>query len=79
MSATTLKAGALVEDAPKKITASRGVARKQALKIADQLGTASLAWLLVKRHKIAFLTAGNVVLVLNWVFPAWTELVKSFI
>lgn len=79
MSATTLKAGALIEDAPQKITASRGVARKQVLKIADQLGTPSLVWLLVKRHKVAFLAAGNVVLVLNWAFPAWTELVKSII
>lgn len=74
-----LKAGALLEDAPKTITPSKGTAKKQCLKIADQLGTGSLVWLLVKRHKVALLALGNVVLVLNWAFPEWPQLVRSLI
>lgn len=56
---------------------SKGTAKRAAIKIADQLNTSSLVWLLVKRHKVAILAVGNIVLVLNWVFPAWPELVRS--
>lgn len=58
---------------------SKGVAKKAAVKVAGQLNTGSLIWLLVKRHKVGLLALGNVVLVLNWVFPEWTELLKSVI
>lgn len=47
------------------------------LKIADQLGTHSLIWLLVKRHKVAILATGNVVLVLNWAIPEWPTILRS--
>lgn len=76
---SSLKAGALIEDAPKTITPSKGTAKKQCLKIANQLNTSSLIWLLVKRHKVAILALGNVVLLLNWVFPEWPQLVRSLI
>lgn len=56
---------------------SRGSTKKVALKVADQLNTGSLVWLLVKRHKVAILAIGNIVLVLNWAVPAWPEIVKS--
>lgn len=53
-------------------------ARKMALKVAEQVGTPSLIWLLAKRHKVALLAIGNVILLLNWIFPFWTELVTGF-
>lgn len=53
--------------------------RDAALKIAGQVGTPSLLWLLVKRHKVAILAAGNIVLVLNWAFPEWPQLVLGLI
>ncbi len=48
------------------------------LKVASNLKTSSLIWLLVKRHKVALLAIGNIVLLLNWAIPAWPEIVKSF-
>jgi len=48
-----------------------------ALKYASELHTSSLIWLLIKRHKVGILAAGNVILVLNWAFPQWIELVRS--
>lgn len=74
-----LKGGALIEDAPKTISPTKGTAKRTAIKIADQLNTSSLVWLLVKRHKVALLALGNVVLVLNWAFPEWPQLVRSLI
>jgi len=47
------------------------------IKIAEQLSTYSLIWLLVKRHKVAILAAGNVVLVLNYAIPAWPTILRS--
>lgn len=49
-----------------------------ALKIAERAGTPSLVWLLVKRHKVAILVTGNIILVLNWVFPPWAWIVSDF-
>lgn len=53
--------------------------RATAKKIAERVGTPSLIWLLVKRHKIGLLVIGNVILILNWVFPPWTEIAKSLV
>lgn len=51
--------------------------KRVAVKAAEQLSTLGLLWIVVKRHKVGLLAIGNVVLVLNWVFPEWIELVKS--
>lgn len=58
---------------------SKNTAKRQLLKVANELGTLSLLWLVVKRHKVVLLSVGNIVLVLNWVMPSWTEIVKSII
>lgn len=58
---------------------SRDISKKVLLHGASGLSTPSLLWLLVKRHEVAILATGNIVLVLNWAVPAWTEIVKSFI
>jgi len=50
-----------------------------ALKMASQLSTSSLLWLVVKRHKVGLLAIGNVVLVLNWAFPEWPQLVLGLV
>lgn len=50
-----------------------------AVKAASSLSTGSLVWLLVKRHKVGILAFGNIVLVLNWAFPAWTSVIGSFV
>lgn len=54
--------------------ASKTAGNKTAVKIADQVGTPSLLWLLVKRHKVALLAIGNIILVLNWILPEWTNM-----
>lgn len=51
--------------------------RQVNLQAANQLGTPSLLWLLVKRHKVAILAIGNVILVLNWAIPAWPQIIRS--
>lgn len=51
--------------------------RANRLRIANELSTLSLIWLLVRRHRVALLAVGNVVLVLNWAFPQWLELLRS--
>lgn len=63
-----------------EVTGSRKVNNKQMLvKAAGELNTSSLVWLLVKRHKIAILAAGNVVLVLNTLVPEWPTIVRSLV
>jgi len=36
-------------------------------------------WLLANKHKIVLLAVGNVILVANWVFPEWPQLVLGLI
>lgn len=48
-----------------------------AIKMAEQLSTPRLLWVLVKRHKVGLLAIGNVVLALNYIFPAWPTFVRS--
>ncbi len=73
-----VKAGDYI-DSPTKIKASKGTTKANLLKLADQLSTGAIIWLLVKRHKVGLLTIGNIILVLNWAIPAWPEIVKSLI
>ena len=47
------------------------------IKAAESVSTSRLVWILVKRHKVALLAIGNVILVLNWALPEWPEFVKS--
>jgi hypothetical protein len=42
----------------------------------DRTSTMYLLWYLVKRHRMALLVTGNIILVLNWAIPAWPEMVK---
>lgn len=57
----------------KRVTDTKAVA----IEMVNQLSTSRLLWLLVKRHKVAILATGNVILVLNWMIPAWTQIVLS--
>ena len=57
----------------KKVSNPKAVA----LKVASEVSTLSLLWLLVKRHKVALLAVGNIVLLLNWTLPQWLEIAKS--
>ena len=61
------------EVAGTKKASAKGVA----VKAAETLSTPHLLWLVVKRHKVALLAIGNVVLVLNWLVPAWPEMLRS--
>lgn len=53
--------------------------KASAAKIAERVGTARLVWLLVYRHRVGLLLIGNIVLVLNWVFPPWPQIVLGLI
>lgn len=69
--------GLKYEATPK--TSSRPNGKATAVKIAGQVGTPSLIWLLVKRHKVALLAIGNIILVLNWMLPEWPQMVLGLI
>lgn len=63
-----------------EVTGNKAVNGKRAsVKIASQLSTSALIWILVKRHKVGLLAIGNVILVLNFVFPEWTQFALSLI
>lgn len=51
--------------------------KQLAVKGAQSLSTPRLIWILAVRHKVAILAVGNVVLVLNWAFPAWFDVLRS--
>lgn len=53
--------------------------KRAAEKMAEQLGSGTLIWLLVKRHKVGLLAIGNIVLVLNWAFPLWPQLLLGLV
>lgn len=53
--------------------------KQQAIKIAGQVSTSSLVWMLVKRHKVGILAMGNIVLALNVVYPPWTDFVLGLV
>lgn len=53
--------------------------KASAAKIAERVGSARLLWLLVYRHRVGLLLIGNIVLVLNWVFPPWPQIVLGLI
>lgn len=68
------KTGALdYEETPFKIN------KKKPVKSFEQMSTGVILWKLAVRHKLFLLSLGNVILVLNWAFPEWAELVKSLI
>lgn len=77
MALTKTAGQAMQYEAAGKVSKPNGKA--MALKIAGQVGTPSLVWLLVKRHRIGILAVGNIVLVLNWAFPAWPQLVLGLV
>jgi hypothetical protein len=57
----------------KKVKDSHSVA----IKTAETLGTGTLVWMLVKRHRVGLLATTNILFVLAWVFPEWPNIVKS--
>ena len=72
-------AQAMEYEASGSTKASKGTGKRVAIKSAEQLSTARLLWIIVVRHKIFLLAIGNVILVLNYIFPAWFDLVLSLI
>lgn len=55
------------------------VAADKAIKLqaAKKLSTPRLILIVLDRHKVPLLVVGNVILVLNWVFPLWFQVVLS--
>lgn len=45
----------------------------------ERTSTAYILWYLIKRHKMALLVTGNIILVLNWAVPAWPDILKSLV
>ncbi len=51
--------------------------KRALIKEAEQLNTLSLIWLVIKRHRVGLLLIGNIILILNWIMPAWFSLLLS--
>ena len=58
---------------------SNSAVRKEKQRILDDYGTFYVIWHLVKRHKVFLLAIGNVILLLNWTVPAWTDILLGII
>ena len=65
-------------DAPSKVD-GRTIAKKAYKQSVNRNSTIYTLWLLAVKHKIGLLAIGNIVLVLNWVFPEWTTFVLSLL
>ena len=50
-----------------------------AIKMAESLSTARLLWIVTKRHKVAILATGNIVFILNTIYPAWFDNISSLV
>ena len=74
MSLTAAKALSYEETGSKNINGKRA-----SVSFAEKLGTHSLLWILIKRHKVALLIPGWTLVLLNWAFPQWTEIVKALL
>lgn len=61
----------------KTISDPAAVDRKMYRKAIEKRSTVYTIYVVVMKHKMVFLVAGNVVLILNWVFPPWFQLVLS--
>lgn len=78
MSNTAKIDGMAYETAGNK-TVSKNTGKKVALKVANQLSTSSLVWLLVRRHKVGLLMVGNIILVMNWALPEWPQMMLGLV
>lgn len=55
------------------------IARKAYRKAVNDRSSVYTLYLLAAKHKIGLLAIGNIILVLNWAFPAWPEVIKSIV
>ena len=47
------------------------------IKEAKKLGTPTLIWLIVKRHRVGLLLVGNIILLLNLIIPQWFSILLA--
>lgn len=48
-------------------------------RILNNFSTPYILWHIVKRHKVALLAIGNIILLLNWAVPAWTSILSALL
>lgn len=77
---TLLKAGALIDNAPVKLNKPKGdTVRRALLSEIDHLGTPTIIWFLVKRHKVGLLSTWAVVMTTLYLFPFVPALIVNAI
>lgn len=57
----------------------RTVAKKAYKQAVNNRSTFYTLWLLAVKHKTGLLVMGNIILVLNWAFPEWPQMVLGLI
>jgi len=58
---------------------SNSAVKGEKQRILNDFGTFYILWHIVKRHKVALLAIGNIILLLNWAVPAWTDILKDIL
>lgn len=67
------------EETPVSTKPSKVAIKKAGTQVLNNFSTPRLLWHIVKRHKVALLALGNIVLVLNWAVPEWTAIVLGLL
>ena len=58
---------------------SNSAVKGEKQRILNDFSTPYILWHIVKRHKVALLAIGNIILLLNWAVPAWTDILSDII
>lgn len=58
---------------------TKDINNKLLIQSACKLGTGRLLWIVITRHRVGLLIAGNVLWFINWAVPMWFSILKSLV
>lgn len=61
------------------IKKGKGLGKSVAIKATETLGTGTILWLLVKRHKVGLLGTWAVIITVLYIFPPLPDMVLSLL
>lgn len=67
------------QDGKQTVSDFATVERRAYKKLVRRHSTIYTLWLLAVKHRVGLLAAGNIILVANWIFPEWPQLVLGLI
>ena len=72
-------AGAYIKTGKTEASDLTSILRKEYKKQVNNRSTIYTLWLLAVKHKVGLLMVGNIILVLNWAMPEWSQAVLSLV